>query len=418
MNKLTLAAVLIVFLAIRCQAGLFDKLNSAINTALPVANTNPPTQEPVANPPIQNSQVANPNAAEVKSVEPSKDEGTVKAAQPSAAVAAPQTNSVVQSEQNANSSPQKVKAFKTLNFGDDAKTVKSKLIEIVGGPVGLETDGPSKFSETVWGSLFDTEAEYESSKTMPDKKLIISRPDEQSKTLEQYLKDTIGVEVISSKNSAVSVNCYQLGQWLNKKGDDELAIVEVSYITFDLDKLIAGFTQNYPNVQKENRTYKFESETFPGIFLEFERAYLSDVNPDRRAKLSIPTGKFNFVFTDPSKLSKDQLAIWQAAMAADGKTSQLNEYYESVKASILGLAGKMESAKKLDDYSLTILGFSHGTGSNSAYYESVIYGAPTAIFASKQILGLHMNNYRQSIESKDQAEKAKLKKESESSTGF
>jgi hypothetical protein len=35
-----------------------------------------------------------------------------------------------------------------------------------------------------------------------------------------------------------------------------------------------------------------------------------------------------------------------------------------------------------------------------------------------QILGFHMNNFRQSIEAEDQAKKAKAKKEAEAISGF
>jgi hypothetical protein len=317
-------------------------------------------------------------------------------------------NAQSQSAQITNASPQIVKAYKTLNFGDDTKTVEHKLAEIVGGPVGLATGSPVpiQYSEIIQGSLFDTGAEYE------------SQPNELN-SLMSYLSEKVGVEEISCKNSAISVNCYQLNKSWNPERNGDLGIVEVSYITFDLDKLVEGFMQNYPNARKEKRAHRVESEKYRGIFLEFERAYLSDINPDRRAKLSIPTGKFTFTFTEPSKLSKEQLAVWEALMAADGKTSKIEEYFESVKTSLLELAKNMEVEKKIDDYSLVLLGwpgkFQYGSHKS---YGSIIYGAPSAVFASKQILDSHMKNYRESTEAADQKKKAKLKKESESSTSF
>jgi hypothetical protein len=150
---------------------------------------------------------------------------------------------------------------------------------------------------------------------------------------------------------------------------------------------------------------------------------LSDINSDRRAKLSIPTGTFTFSFTDLSKLSKEQLAIWDAsrkeAIVQDGKIPEMEEYFESVKTSIVELEKSMKSDKKLDDYSLTTLGWA-GEFQNGSHksYDPIIYGDPSAIFASKQILDPLMNNYRKSIEDEDQKEKAKLKQQSDSSSGF
>ena len=143
-----------------------------------------------------------------------------------------------------------------------------------------------------------------------------------------------------------------------------------------------------------------------------------NVNPDRRAKLSIPTEKFTFAFTEPSKLSTDQLAVWETLMKLDGKTSRISDFIESVKTQLSEFAKNMASKKKLDSYSVTMLGLDRGPSRSSQDYASIIFGAPSAVFASKKILDFHMNDYRQSIEAKDQARKAKLKKESDSSTGF
>ena len=314
-----------------------------------------------------------------------------------------------QSEQISNVSPRIVKAYKTLNFGDNADTVEHKLTEIVAN--GNErTDIDNVFlNEIFWRSLFDTDAEYEPYKY----DATHSTQSDKLESLMHYFRETVGGEVLSCGNTAISVNCYQLGIGLNTIHPQEhggLAIVAVSYKVFDSDKLVDGFMQNFPNAQKENKSYRIESTMYPGVFLEFERTMFSDINPDRRATLSIPTEKFAVSFTELSKLSKDQLVAWETLMTQNDKTN-VNEYFESVKTSLLELTKSMESEKSLD--SLTYQGWY-----NSGQYAQTIYGAPSAVFASKQILGSHMNNYRQSFEDEDQKEKAKLKKESESSTGF
>jgi hypothetical protein len=154
---------------------------------------------------------------------------------------------------------------------------------------------------------------------------------------------------------------------------------------------------------------------YPGVFIEFERIVISDISADRRATLSIPTETFTFSFTNPGKLSKQQLSQWNELMVRDGKTSQMNEYFESMKSSFLGFLAEVVANKptrlRLD--ALTYQGWY-----DNPKYESIIYGAATAVFASRQILDPIMSNYRKSIDSEDQIGKAKLEKESKSSTKF
>ena len=323
-------------------------------------------------------------------------------------------NAQSQSGQITNASPQKVKAYKTLNFGDNTEAVETKLTEIVANGQ-VQTDIDNVFlSETFWRSLFDTDGEYEPYKY----DATHSTQSDKLESLMHYFKAKVGGEVLSSHNTAISVNCYLLGMGLNTTHPQEhggLAIVEVSYNNADMGKLVDGFMQNYPNAQKRNKSYRFENTMYPGVFIEFERTFFSDMNPDMRAALSIPTEKFGITFPEPSKLSKEQLAVWEASMTKDGKTSQMNEYFPMVRTSLLEIKKNIESDKavrlRLDP--LTYLGWY-----DNRNYESIIYGGPRAVFASKQILGLHMHDYRQSIDSKGQTEKAKLKKESESATGF
>jgi len=416
-SKFTIVTVLVLSSAIYCRAGLFDKLNNAINTALPVANTNPPAQKPTANPPApslpanqpdQNSQVTNANIVETP--------------QPSATAATLQANNVEsKSGQNTNVSPQIVKAYKTLSFGDNSETVNNKLAEILGVPDSVNVDGKIvSLNETFWRSLFDTDADYgpftfDSTKATQSNKL--------RSLMGFFEKDTITVH--SCANSAISVDCYQLYDTVSQGGS--LAAVEVSYITFDLDKLVAGYMQNYPNARKENKSYKFENTMYPGVFIEFERTFFTDINQDMRATLSIPTEKFTITFTEPAKLSKEQLAVWEALMTKDGKTTQLDEYFASVKTMFLDFVKSVESdvptsntpngpKKRRPVNRLDAL--SYQGWYDSSIYNSLIYGHPNAVFASKQILEPLMNNYRQSIEAADQEQKAKLKKDSDSSSGF
>ena len=62
-------------------------------------------------------------------------------------------------------SAQTIKAYRTLNFGDDSNTVKRKMVDLFpadGKPLhGVGTkDGQLRHSETFWKSLFDSDAEY------------------------------------------------------------------------------------------------------------------------------------------------------------------------------------------------------------------------------------------------------------------
>lgn len=380
-RKFTIVTALVLSSAIYCRAGFFDKLDNAINTAKIIANTNTPVQppaaeppaqqptinqpaqQPVANPPVQNSQVANPSGAEVKSVEPSKDVGAKNSAQPSAAVANPQANGVTQPEQNANPSPQKIKAFKTLNFGDDTETVKEKLSEILGSSAGYDYGHYLKYNETFWRALFDTDAEYEPYKFNLD---YMADQSYKLRSLMTYFGENgggiVGVNVISGKNDLISAHCFQFDHGKENGG---LAVVHISYLKYDLDKLVAGFIQNFPNAKKGITHYKIElNPTYPGAFIELNVNYLLDINKDRKAKLTFNTEKRTVTFTEKSQLSESE------------KTSLL----EKVK--------------------------------NDAPM------APEALFVSKQIIDFHMNNYRQFIEAESQAQKAKAKKEADAASGF
>jgi len=315
-------------------------------------------------------------------------------------------NAQSQSEQVTNASPPTIKAYKTLNFGDNTDTVDHKLAEILSVSENETSGEPDIYhSELFWRSLFDTDAEYEPYKY----DATLTSQSDKLESLMNYFRP-FRVTVHSEDNSAISLNCYELYDTVEKGGC--LAVVEVSYKTFDSNKLSEAFLQNYPNARTENKSYKFESTMYPGIFIEFERAFFSDVNQDRRATLSIPTDKFTFDFTAPSKLSADQLAAWNTLMTQNDKTN-MDEYFESVKTSLLELANNIESdnAHSLDP--LTYQGWYY-----NGQYQNIIYGAPNAVFASKQILDPLINNYSQSIETADQAEKAKLKKDSDSSSGF
>ena len=246
-----------------------------------------------------------------------------------------------QSNQVTDAASQGVKAYKTLNFGDNTETVEHKLSEIVaGGKEDVKFPEYIDHGETFWRALFDTDAEYEPYKY----NATLSSQSEKLQSLMLYFKQTVGIDVLSFDNDAFSVICYELNG-KNSPGNGGLAVVEVSYQTFDLAKLVDGFMQNYPNAGKENKSYKIESTTYPGVFLEFERTYFLDINPERRATLSIPTGTFTFQFTEPSKLSKEQLAVWQRLMAQNDK-ADVNEYFASVKASLSGAHKRHGIAEK------------------------------------------------------------------------
>ena len=200
-------------------------------------------------------------------------------------------------------------------------------------------------------------------------------------------------------------------KWLAEK--DELAKEELVELV-------------YPNAQKQSKSYKIESTVLPGVFINFQREMLSEITPDKRATLSFPTGKFTFTLTDLSKLSADQLEKWEALMQNRQQTN-MNQYFASVKIALVEIASNIElSAQNQLDTSqqnggpsttpldpLTYLGWYH-----SGEYSDLIFGAPSAVFASKRILEPMMQNYSESIEAQAQKAKAELQKESESSSGF
>jgi hypothetical protein len=301
-SKISMVNILILSSAIYFCTGLFE-----LSIANVFTNTNASIQEIVTNFPDQNNQVANTNTIKASEL----SDGAVKTSQ---------------SEQN--------KAYKQLNFGDNSDTVDNKLAEIIGGPkeeISIDHNSVS-LSETFWRTLFDTYAEYEPYKYNPD----ASSQSDKLKSLMNYFAP-MQITVHSYGNSAIVVQCYELCGAISQDGFcvGSLAAVEVSYRNFDLGKLVGNFMENYPNAHEENKSYKIESTIYPGIFLEFERTYFSDINSDKRAMLSIPIEKFAFTFTQPSKLSKEQFTVWENLMSQDGKTSQIDEYFASVKTLFL-----------------------------------------------------------------------------------
>ena len=86
------------------------------------------------------------------------------------------------------------KAYKTLDFGDDTKTVERKLSDLVGG---FETKDsgvvvPINYGEMIWISLFNSKKEYESF----DDTVQMKRS--------ESLSQTFGIELLSYENSAFS----------------------------------------------------------------------------------------------------------------------------------------------------------------------------------------------------------------------
>ena len=100
-----------------------------------------------------------------------------------------------------------------------------------------------------------------------------------------------------------------------------------------------------------------------GVCFEFVRTYLSDIDADRRAELAVPSGKFTFTFTEPSKLSTEQMATWQGLMVQNGETN-IDKYFESVKASISQLAQNIPFNKQFSTF--TLLGLNRGPGRSSS----------------------------------------------------
>lgn len=316
--------------------GVGNLLNKKLNTQNTNSSANATT--PPATPP-QNNQSATPPP----NVPVAQNDQNATVAKPAVTP-------------DADASQQKAKAYKTLNFGDNAEIVENKLGEIIDAkPVDYnnpfhhdpgsgsidsnETYDDDRFGETFSRSLFDTDAEYEPNKFNHQH----GEFPESFKPLMNYFKHDVGITVLRGGNNVISLNCFLLNS--KPHGNGGLAIVEVSYLTFDLDKLVEGFMQNYPNAKKQAKSYKIESTMYPGVFLEFERTFFSDINQDRRATLSIPTKKFTFTFTELSKLSNEQLGVWDSLMTKDGKTTQRNEYYESMKTAFLGFVKDIESEK-------------------------------------------------------------------------
>jgi hypothetical protein len=182
--------------------------------------------------------------------------------------------------------------------------------------------------------------------------------------------------VVSGKNEAIEVNCFaldvmrqdQLGHPINTEilqDDLGLVVVEITYVTFNTEKLVADFSKNFPNARKETKHEKVELlPLYPGAFIEYDKPVFSDVNQERRATLTLSPEKITTTFAPSSTLS------------------------ESDKTLVL------EQVKKQKP------------------------DAPTVVFASKRILDLHMNNFRKAIAAADQAKKDKAKKAAESSSGF
>lgn len=321
----------------------------------------------------------------------------------------------------ANVQLEAAKAYKTLNFGDNSEAVDKKMAEIVGeGSAGNAdyVDFNINYDETFWRSLFKTDAEYGPYKYDP----TTSSQSDKVRSLMNYFSGFRIAKHVRG-NSVISLICYQLYDTVS--GGGSLAVVSVTYKIFDAQKLIEGFVQSYPNARKEDKSYKFENTTYPGIFIEFHRTFFVDVNQDRSAILSIPTGKFTFSFTEPGKFNKDQLDTWNGLMAQNKQTN-LNVYFESVKTSFLELAKEIdqyepseEDAKMHGDPNLERMDcLTYQGWYYNGLYESIIYGPPNAVFASRKILDPIMGAYFKSIAAEKEKAKAQLKKEVDTSTGF
>jgi hypothetical protein len=350
-------------------------------------------------------------------------------------------NTARQTPDSAPGASASVKAYKTLNFGDEVDAIKQKLTEICGVNAEESPDSGLPLRD-----LFDTPkdaAAYDydeselvqkvlanSTTTDPtsveaikdverlkkqgiDEKLLERMKNHDS--LKRYFGEhsyPIRIDTVSAGNEAISVRCYVIvpppeysdiwDEEANRsiriertpeemrlmQQNSGLAIVSVSYKKFERDKLVSLFLENFPNAKKEGITDKsalpFAGLTLPGIILTTTGNIYRDITVDKRAALSISSGT-TCAFTELSKLSKGELVIYDRAAALTGK--EVTELYDLLKTQTLAAVKDTPNTAN-------------------------------AVFASRKILGFQMSNYRQLLAAKAAKEKAKKKKQEDGATGF
>ncbi len=169
--------------------------------------------------------------------------------------------------------------------------------------------------------------------------------------------------------------------------------------------------QAFPNATKTNIYITMGNELLPGLSCEIEYALCEAVSPDVQAELLATTGKVNFTFTELSKLSKEQLSVWEVLSQQSGKAQNVNEYYDLTKARYVEVLKNVQS-KAEPHVDFRYDGWDQGVA------QLVYDGSAHSQFTSRQILGFHMKNYRRYMEDKAQKEKDALKKRLDNSNGF
>ena len=412
------------------HAGLFDKLNKAINsvdktigTTDSVIQTNSPDQNPppvetkeisnaeppkviLTNSPDLNTQPANPPAEEAKNVEPPKAK-PLETAQPA------------QSSAAENSLP-KVKAFNTLNFGDDEVTARKKLAQLF--EISVDSVEESRIRRGIdsieydlaedFGLLLKIDGENEAYQSNP------KNDAQYYSSLREYFKRVGGSVEYKSfyvTNSTFSVFCLVFN--VASSQGSGLAYVNVTYNSIGGQELAEKFKQNYPNAKSENKTLSDEQlvkgVSLPGgafinflhddpdlnVYREHQAVVITDTTPERKATLIIPANGFQFILPSPANLSPQQQNIWEHIMHQTSDATRLEDFFDLMRSSLL-------KDERLN----------HPV-------------QPTATFNSKQILQFHLNKfrneYRESVEKQKQAaDKAQKEteiqqnKEKEKATGF
>ena len=302
----------------------------------------------------------------------------------------------------------KLKAYKSLDFGDATADVEDKLTKILVGPNAKPSDYYSSSETPV---RIDEDV-------MPHQ-LFPEEIDPEKVKLQNYFGREKAVEIVSASgsNDLLYATCVLFKNNRQAIPNSGLALVEVRYKDVSQETLVAKFLESYPKAKKGAEEFSVPSDKHPGISIRFERGYFVDSASEVEAKLSVPTKRFRFVFKELTELTTEEMRVWTQLAKREGDGATTEQYFQFVKTTLTNAQEQIiaANADNVGRYPFSPLAYWGWYQSNGL--TQTIYGPPILTVKATAMITYHLLNYRRSIDeawdAKQREEKAKAEKASD-----